>query len=134
MIARSYEHEDIANLLLELGRSAGSSNVSLRSGSTDESASTTATADTDLTSLMETEDDSVKVEVNEDTKLPFEQAESVAPVEPEAVEIPKVVPAVTTTTSKEGVSSQTYVPKIASVVLVLVVAIFVALMKQYQED
>lgn len=133
MIARNYEHEDIANLLLELGRSAGSSNASLKSRSTDDSASTTATVDTDQTSLMETEDDPVKPEVNECLEIPSEDAESVKPIEPEPVKIPDVGPAVTTMISKEGVPSQTYVPKIASAVLVLVVAIFVALIRRHQD-
>ncbi|GAM43858.1 hypothetical protein TCE0_060r19013 [Talaromyces pinophilus] len=134
MIARSYEHEDIANLLLELGRSAGSSTVSLRSGSTDESASTTATTDTDLTSLTEVEDGFVKeIPLDDDIKIPSEQAESVKPAEPEAVRIAEAAPAVTTMIPKRDLSSQTYVPQIASVVLVLLVAIFVALMKRHQD-
>ncbi|RAO72859.1 uncharacterized protein BHQ10_008871 [Talaromyces amestolkiae] len=131
MIARTYEHEDIANLLLELGRSAGSSNASLRSGSTDDSSSTTATADTDQTSLMETTDDPVNPEVNKDIKEPSEMAVSVKPVESEAIAMPS--PAVTTTPSKEGVASQTYFPKIATVVLVLIVAILVAFIKRHQD-
>jgi ankyrin repeat protein len=133
MIARNYEHEDIANLLLELGRSAGSSNASLKSRSTDDSASTTATVDTDQTSLMGTEDDPVKLEVDECHEIPSEDAESVKPIEPELVKIPDVEPAVTTMISKEGVPAQTYVPKIASVVLILVVAIFIALIRRHQD-
>ncbi|EED13813.1 ankyrin, putative [Talaromyces stipitatus ATCC 10500] len=136
MIARSYEREDIAALLLELGKTIAVSNASLKSASTDDSSLTDMTGDTDQTSLMDAEDDSVKSEfkANEDSPT-SEQTEAAEPISSEVKigeVVPEVVPAALTTNSK-GVSLQTYIPTIASAVFVLVVAFFVALMRRHQD-